>query len=81
MDGEDSAQPSTAMREANAMEKIKLERDLNEAQIEEIRAARDLPYVEDEDNPQLDPETTPELWAELMNALAERNRRMAERMA
>lgn len=63
------------------MNKIKLERELTEAQIDEIRTACDLPYVEDEDNPELDPQKTPELWAEMMNALAERNRRMAERMA
>lgn len=63
------------------MDKIKLNHDLSEAQIREIEDASHLPYVEDEDSPMLDPQKTPELWAEMMNALAERNRRMAERMA
>lgn len=63
------------------MNKIKIERELTEAQVEEIRAAHNLPYVEDEDNPELDPQKTPELWSAMMDALAERNRRMAERMA
>ncbi|MBR1561066.1 MAG: hypothetical protein IJ646_12565 [Clostridia bacterium] len=54
---------------------------LTEEQIREIEAARDLPYVEDEDSPEIDPERTPELWAAMMEALAERNRKMAQRMA
>lgn len=63
------------------MDKIKLDRNLTEAQINEINTANNLPFVEDEDCPMLDPQKTPELWADMMNALAERNRRMAERMA
>lgn len=63
------------------MRKINIERELTEVQIKEIEAARDLPYVEDEDNPELDPQKTPELWAEMMKALVTRNQRMAERMA
>lgn len=63
------------------MDKIKLDRNLTETQINEIKAASDLPCIEDEDCPMLDPQKTPELWADMMNALAERNRRMAERMA
>ena len=63
------------------MDKIKLDHNLTEEQINEIKAASKLPYVEDEDCPMLDPQKTQELWAEMMNALAERNRRMAERMA
>lgn len=54
---------------------------LTEEQIREIEASRKLPYVEDEDSPLLDPQQTPELWAKAMEALAERNRRMASRMA
>ena len=54
---------------------------LTEEQIREIEAARDLPYVEDEDSPEIDPERTLELWAAMMEALAERNRKMAQRMA
>ena len=63
------------------MKEIRLERELTEEQIKEIESARNLPYVEDADSPELDPQATPELWAEMMRALAERNRRMAERMA
>lgn len=54
---------------------------LTEEQVREIEASRALPYVEDEDSPLLDPKQTPELWAKAMEALAERNRRMANRMA
>ena len=60
---------------------IELDSTLTEAQVKQIEAAANLPYVEDEDCPELNPEKTPELWAEMLKALAERNRRMAERMA
>ena len=60
---------------------LKPDDELTREQIIEIEAARDLPYVEDEDNPELDPQKTPELWNKAMEALAERNRRMAQRMA
>ena len=54
---------------------------LTQDQIQEIKAARDWAHTEDEDNPELDPQTTPELWESALKALAERNRRMAKRMA
>ena len=54
---------------------------LTEAQIREIEAAQNKPAVEDEDCPELDPQKTPELWDEMMKSLAERNRKMARRMA
>ena len=54
---------------------------MTEEQVREIEAACKLPYVEDEDCPQIDPQRTPELWEEMMKALAERNRKMAQRMA
>ncbi len=60
---------------------IKLETQLTEAQIREIEAAQNKPAVEDEDCPELDPQKTPELWDEMMKSLAERNRKMAQRMA
>ena len=47
----------------------------------EIETAALLPIVEDEDCPEIDPEKTPELWAEMMEALAKRNHEMAQRMA
>ncbi len=60
---------------------LKPDAGLTEEQLREIEAARSMPYVEDEDSPQIDPEKTPELWAAMMEALAERNRKMARRMA
>ena len=60
---------------------LRAEDELTKEQIKEIEAARDMPCVEDEDNPALDPQKTPELWNKAMEALAERNRRMAQRMA
>ncbi|MBQ8964458.1 MAG: hypothetical protein IJ089_11840 [Clostridia bacterium] len=59
----------------------KLNPQLTEEQIREIEASSLRPCVEDDDCPELDPEKTPELWAEMMKALAERNRKMAQRMA
>lgn len=63
------------------MEYRKIDRELTESQRREIEAAQGISYVEDEDCPEVNPQKTPELWAEMMKALAERNRRMAERMA
>ena len=60
---------------------LKSNDQLTQAQIQEIEAARDWPHAEDEDNPELDPQATPELWESALKALAERNRRMAKRMA
>ncbi len=54
---------------------------LTEEQIREIENAANFPYVEDADSPEVDPEKNPELWKKAQNALAERNRRMARRMA
>ena len=54
---------------------------LTEEQIREIEAAANYPYVEDVDSPEVDPEKNPELWRKALESLAERNRRMAKRMA
>ena len=47
--------------------------------------ARAIAFGEDEtidgDFPEIDPQKTPELWAEMMDALARHNRKMAQRMA
>ena len=45
-----------------------------------IEAARNLPVEEDEDNPEIDPVKTPEQYAALMRAVAERNRRVVEKL-
>lgn len=50
-------------------------------QIAMIEAAKKLPPVYDEDNPPIDPVETPEQYAALINAVAERNRRIAARLA
>ena len=44
-----------------------------------IEAARELPEVYDEDNPPIDPATSPEQYAALMRAVVERNRRITTR--
>ena len=51
---------------------------LTPEEIAMIEAARDLPIEEDEDNPEIDPVKTPEQYAALMRAVAERNRRVVE---
>lgn len=46
-----------------------------------IEAASVLPPVYDEDNPEIDPIKTPELYAALVQAVAERNQRISRRGA
>ena len=53
---------------------------LSPEEIAMIEAARDLPVEEDADNPEIDPVATPERYAALMQAVAERNRRVVERL-
>lgn len=60
---------------------LKADAQLSPEQIREIEASRDFPFVEDEDSLEVDPQKNPELWAKALEALAERNRRMAKRMA
>jgi len=54
---------------------------LTEDQIKEIENSANYPYVEDVDSPEVDPQKNPELWKKALESLAERNRRMAKRMA
>ena len=53
---------------------------LTPEEIAMIEAARNLPVEEDEDNPELDPVKTPEQYAALMRAVAERNQRIVEKL-
>ena len=53
---------------------------LTPEEIAMIEAARDLPVEADEDNPEIDPVATPERYAALMRAVAERNRRVIEKL-
>ena len=46
--------------------------ELTPAQIAEIEASRGLPFVEDEDSPEIDPEKNPELWAKALEAQSEK---------
>jgi len=56
-----------------------MERDrrITKEEIAMIEAARELPEVFDEDNPPIDPVSTPEQYEALMRAVGERNRRIA----
>ena len=53
---------------------------LTDEEIAMIEAARELPVEEDEDNPEIDPVRTPEQYAALMRAVAERNRRVINKL-
>ncbi len=53
--------------------------ELSQEEIAMIEAAQKLPYMEDEENPEIDPVKTPELYAAAKRAVAERNRRIAKR--
>ena len=55
-------------------------RKLTDEEIAMIEKASELPEVYDEDNPPIDPIETPLQYAALMQAVAERNRRVAARL-
>lgn len=59
--------------------KLKRGSQLSEEEIAMIEAARSIDPVYDEDNPEIDPASTPEQYRALMKAVAERNRRIARR--
>ena len=59
---------------------LKPDTPLTPEEIAMIEAARNLPVEEDEDNPEIDPVKTPEQYAALMRAVAERNRRVIEKL-
>lgn len=59
---------------------LKRDAKLTDDQIREIEAARSKPYVEDEDSPEVDPDKNPELYEGFLQALGERNRRIAKRV-
>ena len=46
-----------------------------------LEAAASMPVEYDEDNPEIDPIHTPELYSALLRAAGERNRRIARRRA
>ena len=51
--------------------------ELTPEEIAMIEAASTMPAEYDEDNPEIDPIRTPELYAALVQAVAERNQRRA----
>lgn len=52
-----------------------------EDQINEVIEASKSPIVADDDCPLVDPEKTPKRYAAMMKAVAERNRRISEKLA
>lgn len=59
--------------------RLKRGQQLTEEQIREVEAARDIPISFDDDSPEIDPVKTPQLYSAMMNAVGERNRRIANR--
>ena len=59
--------------------KLKENAKLTDDQIKEIEQARNYPYIEDEDSPEIDPDKTPDLYEGFLNNLGERNRRIASK--
>ena len=55
------------------------ETQLTEAEIAMIEAARKLPASYDKDNPPIDPDTAPERYDAMMQAVARRNQRVSAR--
>lgn len=54
---------------------------ITKEEIAMIEAASNMPAEYDEDNPEIDPINTPELYSALVEAVGERNRRIAKRRA
>ena len=55
--------------------------EITQEEIAMIEAASVMPEEYDEDNPEIDPVKRPELYAALIKAVGERNRRIAKRRA
>ena len=55
--------------------------ELSQDEIAMLEAAASMPVEYDEDNPEIDPIHTPELYSALLWAAGERNRRIARRRA
>lgn len=54
---------------------------MSEEEIAMIEAASVMPEEYDDDNPEIDPAKTPELYKALIKAVGERNRRISKRRA
>lgn len=60
--------------------KLRRGSQLSEEEIAMIKEASSIDPVYDEDNPEIDPVSTPEQYEALMRAVAERNRRISGRI-
>lgn len=58
---------------------LKRDTEITQEEITMIEVASMMPEEYDEDNPEIDPVKTPELYAALIKAVGERNRRIAKR--
>ena len=59
---------------------LKEGQQLTDIQIAQIEEARKAPIEFDEDCPEIDPVETPELYEAMMQAVVERNQRVAARL-
>ena len=50
---------------------------LTQEEIAMLEAAAEMPHTADDDNPEIDPVKTPRLYEALVQAVAERNRRIS----
>ncbi len=55
--------------------------EISAEEIAMLEAAESLPVVPDDENPEIDPIHTPELYAALLQAVGERNRRISRHRA
>ena len=58
---------------------LKRNTPISPEEIAMIDAASGIPADNDEENPEIDPVKTPELYAALVQSVAERNRRISKR--
>ena len=61
--------------------KLELNSELSRDEIAMLELAGSMPYVEDEDNPEIDPIKTPDLYAAMIKAVEERNRKIESKLA
>ncbi len=55
--------------------------EITAEEIAMLEAAESMPIVPDDENPEIDPIRTPELYAALLQAVGERNRRISRHRA
>lgn len=65
----------------NTIYKVKAGQRPTQEQIDEVKRAKEMTPVFDEDCPVIDPEKTPKNYAAMMAAVAKRNQRISEKLA